>query len=124
MPDSQQPRSSPKSTHKENDLEAFERWRKEEDEPSERERLAEFDDEEAAFVRLRLVDDQEFRAKAQRVADEPPGERSAAAQREAESYAPYRAANRAALAELLLDMAEEPWRSTGSTAWLYFANRG
>src|SRR5215207_3565344 len=124
MPDSQQGRSRPKSTHKENDLQAFERWRREEDEPSERERLAEFDDEEAAFVRLRLVDDPEFQAKARRIAAEPPDERSPAAEREAESYAPYRAANRAVLAKLLLDMAEEPWRSRGSTAWLFFANRG
>ena len=109
--------------HKEEDLlQAFERWRNEEDEPSQKERLAEFDDDEAAVVRLRLTEDPDFQAKARLIAERPAVERRAAAEREAGSYAPYRGAGRRAIADLLLLMAEEPWRSRGSRASLFFGN--
>jgi hypothetical protein len=92
------------------------------DDLSQKERLADFDEDEATVVRLVLAEDSDFRAKGQRIASKPTRERLAAAEREAASYAPYRTASRRVIAELLLSMAEEPWRSRGSTAWLFFAN--
>jgi hypothetical protein len=103
------PGSSRKSTHKRVD-----------DSLSEKERLANFDEDEATVVRLTLAEDSDFQAKGQRIALTPAGERLA--EREAASYAPYRTAGRRVIAELLLHMAEEPWRSRGSRAWLFFAN--
>src|SRR5829696_2722753 len=97
MPTSEQAGSRPKSMHKDND-------------PSQKERLAYFDQDEATLVRLALAEDPDFRAKAQRIAQTAAGERLAAAEREAESYAPYETAKRCVMAELLLLMAEEPWR--------------
>jgi hypothetical protein len=105
---SMRPGTSRKSTHKED--------------PSQKERLAYFDEDEATVVRLVLAEDPDFQATARRIAARPAGERMAAAEREAESYAPYKSAGRRVIAELLLYMAEEPWRSRASTAWLFFAN--
>jgi hypothetical protein len=92
------------------------------DELSQKERLTYFDEDEATVVRLVLAEDSDFKAKGQRTASKPTDERLAAAEREAASYAPYRTTSRRVIAELLLFMAEQPWCSRGSTAWLFFAN--
>src|SRR5215204_7661940 len=104
MATSEQASSRSKSMHKEEDdlLQAFLRWRNEEDEPSQTERLAEFDDDEAAIVRLVLVGDLAFQAKARRIAASPPDERTATAEWEAETYAPYATPKRQVITELLL----------------------
>jgi hypothetical protein len=110
MTTSEQPRSTPKSMHKQHD-------------PSRKARLAYFDQDEATVVRVVLGENPDFRAKARRVAEFPPAQRQAAAEREAASYAPYKAAKWRVIAELLLLMAEELSRSRDPNAALFsFAN--
>jgi hypothetical protein len=92
--------------------------------PSQKARLAYFDQDEATLVRLVLGEDPDFRATARCIAECPPAERQAAAERQAETYAPYDTANRQAIAELLLVMAEELRHSRNRKASLFsFANR-
>src|SRR5829696_2838761 len=112
MPASQQPRSSPKSRHKEHD-------------PSQKARLVYFDQDEVALVRYVLGEDSVFQDKAWRIAESAADERQAEAVRQAESYAPYeKPPKRQAVAELLLVMAKELNTSRNpKLAAYYFANR-
>jgi hypothetical protein len=102
--------SPAKTSHKEHD-------------PTQKARLAYFDQDEETLVRYVLAADPVFQAKARDIAELPPAERQAAAERKAESYAPNKAARSRVVAELLLLMAEEPWPSRGPKAALFsFAN--
>jgi hypothetical protein len=89
---------------------------------SEKERLTYFDQAEAAIVRVVLAEDAGFQSKSRQIADRPPSERRAAAEREAKSYVPNKSAAQELIVDLLLLMVEEPWRATGSTRRDFFAN--
>ena len=95
-----------------------------EHDPSQKARFVYFDQDEATLVRLVLAQDSVFQAKARRIAEFPPAQRQSAAEREAESYAPYKAARWRVIARLMLLMADELSRSRGPNVALFsFANR-
>jgi len=93
------------------------------DELTDKERFTYFDQDEASIVLVVLAGDADFKAKGLTVAAAPSVERRNAAARAARDYAPYK--NTPAhqlIVDLLLVMAEEPWREKGTTSLDFFAN--
>jgi hypothetical protein len=78
---------------------------------SKKEHLTYFDQAEAAIVPLALSEDPDFQAKGRQIASELPRDRRAAAELLAKGYVPNKSAAQELVVELLLLMAEEPWRS-------------
>jgi hypothetical protein len=78
---------------------------------SRKEHLTYFDQAEAAIVPLALAEDPDFQAKGRQIAGEPPRRRRSAAELSAKDYVPNKSAAQELVVELLLLMAEEPWRS-------------
>jgi hypothetical protein len=116
-PVSMRPGSSQKSIHKRGQR----LW---DDTFTEKERLTYFDQAEAAIVPLALEEDPDFQFKGRELAGRPPRERRAAAQLLAKDYAPNKSKSGAQelIVDLLLLMAEEPWREKGIPRRVFFAN--
>lgn len=111
----------------EGDLRARKSMHKSDDLLSEKERLAYFDQTKAAIVGVVLAEDSDFQAKSQQIANGPSVERAEAARREAKTYAPNKTVAQELIADLLLLMAEEPWRAKRRDLFarrdFFFANR-
>ena len=90
---------------------------------TEKERLTYFDEDEVAIVPTVLADNECFQEKAQTIAASDPLDRRAEAERQAKSYASNRGAHRDLIVELLLIMADEPWRRKEIPASMFFANQ-
>jgi hypothetical protein len=89
---------------------------------SKKERLTYFDEAEASIVPLKLSEDPDFQSKSRQIAGKPPLECRAAAELAAKDYVPNKSAAQELIVDLLLLMAEEPWRAKGIPARVFFAN--
>jgi hypothetical protein len=89
---------------------------------SKKERLTYFDQAEASIVPLTLSEDPDFQSKSRQIAGKPQPERRAAAELAAKDYVPNKSAGQELIVDLLLLMAEEPWRAKGIPPRVFFAN--
>lgn len=87
-----------------------------------KERLTHHDHDEASILRVILADDPDFQAKSRPIAAAPANQRRRLAEVIARDYAPKRSAGHELIVELLLFMAEEPWRQKGAPRIDFFAN--
>jgi hypothetical protein len=89
---------------------------------SKKERLTYFDQAEASIVPLTLSEDPDFQSKSRQIAGKPPHERRAAAELAAKNYVHNKSAAQELIVDLLLLMAEKPWRAKGIPRRVFFAN--